>query len=160
MFDRQQGHVDLVFFCCSPCSSSWRQYSSACLWSTTSCTMVQLRCKRKKKYLDIMALSLVHTLTTFEIIFANWAPAPWLDLETLLAARLSWSSETRVAFFVVFELNLRSCRVLVDNIGEWFTVFFLVYRCLSSSLPLESTLGCHAAVLRRYIQVAFLASPC
>lgn len=44
-----------------------------------------------------MALSLVHTLTTFEIIFANWAP---------------------------------SCRVLVDNISEWFTVFFLVYRCV------------------------------
>ncbi|CAE7352898.1 unnamed protein product [Symbiodinium sp. CCMP2456] len=36
-------------------------------------------------------------LTTFEIMFANWAP---------------------------------SCRVLVDNISEWFTVFFLVYRCI------------------------------
>mmetsp|Transcript_20327 Transcript_20327/g.47432 ORF Transcript_20327/g.47432 Transcript_20327/m.47432 type:complete len:629 (-) Transcript_20327:165-2051(-) len=37
------------------------------------------------------------TLTMFEILFANWAPA---------------------------------ARVLVENISEWFSVFFLLYRCV------------------------------
>ncbi|CAK9115103.1 Cation channel sperm-associated protein 1 [Durusdinium trenchii] len=37
------------------------------------------------------------TLTLFEILFANWAPA---------------------------------CRVLVENVSEWFSIFFLAYRCV------------------------------
>ncbi|CAE8646917.1 unnamed protein product [Polarella glacialis] len=37
------------------------------------------------------------SLTMFEILFANWAPA---------------------------------CRVLVENVSEWFSIFFLLYRCV------------------------------
>lgn len=44
------------------------------------------------------------TLSMFEILFANWAPA---------------------------------CRVLVENVSEWFSLFFLAYRCDIGSKRLQ-----------------------
>lgn len=76
----------------------------------------------------------------FPTIF-HWQPTTWpIPISKWLGKTDATDAEVLTMFEILFANWSPPCRVLVDNLSEWFSIFFLLYRVLADGIVLSQHL--------------------
>lgn len=88
----------------------------------------------------------------FPTIPFHWQPTTWpIPISEWLGKTDATDAEVLTMFEILFANWSPPCRVLVDNLSEWFSIFFLLYRVLADGIVLSQ----HLRVYRRKISHTF-----